>query len=123
MQAIEENTLVTEESDALPPEAPEIINTSEEVESTNGTLPNDSISKNTPASVECKDGAPMIGSSNDGVPVNAQEGSHLLPGKHGDVKSKTDGCTATSQRDISSLSNPVSFCFSLLFNPYVYHPI
>ncbi|CAA2990270.1 RRP6-like 2 [Olea europaea subsp. europaea] len=58
--AIEKNTLVIEESEVLP-QAPEIISTREEVENINDTLPNDSsISKNALASMECKDGAPMI---------------------------------------------------------------
>ncbi|CAA2938145.1 RRP6-like 2 [Olea europaea subsp. europaea] len=115
--AIEDNALITEESEVLPPEAPEIINSSKEVENINGTSSNDSISKNTLASMECKDGAPMIGSSNDRVTINIQEGSHLLPGERGDVKSKTDGCTATSQRDMSSLSNPAEATVQVLKKP------
>ncbi|KAL2503188.1 Polynucleotidyl transferase [Forsythia ovata] len=72
--AIEENTLVTEESEVLPPEAPEILN-------------------------------------------SCEEGSHLLPGKHGDVKSKTDGCTATSQRDTSRLSHSAEATVQVLKKP------
>ncbi|KAL2481805.1 Polynucleotidyl transferase [Abeliophyllum distichum] len=116
--AIEENALVTEESEVLPSEAPEILNPCE-VENINGTLPNDSMSKNTLASVDYKDGTLMIGSSNDrvNVNVNVQEGSHLLPGKHGDVKSKTDGCTAMSQRDTSRLSHSAEATVQVLKKP------
>lgn len=122
-RAIEQNTLVTEESEVLPAKALEILNSLEKVENINATLPNDSISNNTLASMDYKDGAPIIGSSSDRVTVNVQEGSHLLPGKHVDLVSKTDSCAAMGQRDALTLSPSICFRFCtfflLLFNAFV----